>query len=116
MQHGKLVRDRIPEIIEASGRTARVRVLQGDQLFNALLDKLHEESDELRTAPVDDRVEELADILEVVHALAAYVGTDSATLQRVADAKRRQRGGFTRGLWLLPETSSSESERHRHAR
>ncbi|KUI17404.1 hypothetical protein AU191_08840 [Mycolicibacterium acapulense] len=102
-QHGKLVRDRIPEIIEASGRTARVRMLQGDELFNALLAKLHEESDELRTAPIDDRVEELADILEVVYALAAYVGVDNASLRRVADAKRKQRGGFTRGLWLLTQ-------------
>lgn len=103
--HGKLVRDRIPDIISATGRTPNVRVLTHPEIFDALLAKLQEESDELRRAPEDARLEELADILEVVYTLAENVGADAAELNRVANAKRQQRGGFTRGVWLI---SSSE--------
>ena len=47
---GKLVRDRIPAIIEASGRVATVRVLGDEDYDVALFDKLIEEVDELRDA------------------------------------------------------------------
>jgi predicted house-cleaning noncanonical NTP pyrophosphatase (MazG superfamily) len=98
---GKLVRDRIPEIIRSTGRTPEVQVLQGDELVAALMSKLEEETAELRTAQRAERVEELADILEVVHALAGRFGIDVAGLQRAADAKRAERGGFDGGIWLV---------------
>ena len=100
MEHGKLVRDRIPEIIRSSGRTPRVEVLNGDDLVDALLSKLEEEVRELRTASPPDRVEELADIFEVVQTLAVKFGIDMAGLLGVAEAKRAERGGFDAGFWL----------------
>ncbi|WP_189239026.1 nucleoside triphosphate pyrophosphohydrolase [Planomonospora parontospora] len=48
--HGKLIRDRIPEIIEAAGRTATVRVLDEAELASALTAKLAEKAEELRQA------------------------------------------------------------------
>jgi len=60
--HGKLVRDRIPEIIEAAGKTATVRVLDEAELIPALISKLAEEAEELRHAEPDDRLGELASV------------------------------------------------------
>jgi predicted house-cleaning noncanonical NTP pyrophosphatase (MazG superfamily) len=101
VQQGKLVRDRIPEIIRSTGRTPEVRVLEGDELLMALFSKLEEEAHELRTAPRAERIEELADILEVIHTLARKFGLDMAELERADDAKRAERGGFDGGLWLV---------------
>jgi predicted house-cleaning noncanonical NTP pyrophosphatase (MazG superfamily) len=52
-------------------------------------------------APQAERIEELADILEVVHALAGKFGIDMAELGRAADVKRAERAGFNGGLWLV---------------
>lgn len=103
VQQGKLVRDRIPEIIRSTGRIPTVRPLQGEELIEALLWKLVEESSELRAASPTERIEELADIFEVVQALARNLGVDMAGLARAADAKRAERGGFDSGLWLLSQ-------------
>jgi predicted house-cleaning noncanonical NTP pyrophosphatase (MazG superfamily) len=78
---GKLVRDRIPEIIRSTGRTPEVRVLDDAELLEALLTKLEEETVELRSALHQDRVEELVDILQVVRALAAHFGIDMGALE-----------------------------------
>jgi predicted house-cleaning noncanonical NTP pyrophosphatase (MazG superfamily) len=79
---GKLVPDRVPEIIRSTRRTAEVRVLNGDELLEALLAKLEEETDELRTAPVGERIDELADVLEVVRALAGKFGIEDGPRAR----------------------------------
>ena len=64
---GKLVRDRIPEIIEAAGGQATARLLDQAERLPALLAKLQEESDELRAAASPAvQSEELADVLEVL--------------------------------------------------
>lgn len=101
--HGKLVRDRIPEIIRSTGRSPEVRVLDGEELVEALLSKLEEETCELRAASATQRVEELADIYEVLLALARNFGIDMNGLVRVAEAKRAERGGFDSGLWLVSD-------------
>ena len=97
---GKLVRDRIPEIIAAAGRQPVVRRLGRAELRPALLAKLAEESAELAAAEGDDVVGELADVLEVVRALAAEAGVDWATVEEAASAKATERGAFRQG-WLL---------------
>jgi predicted house-cleaning noncanonical NTP pyrophosphatase (MazG superfamily) len=103
VQHGKLVRDRIPDIIRSTGRIPEIRALKGDELVEALLSKLEEETLELRAASPSERIEELADILEVVEALAGKFGIDMAAVERAADAKRAERGGFDGGLWLVSQ-------------
>ncbi|WP_248959984.1 nucleoside triphosphate pyrophosphohydrolase [Sphaerisporangium perillae] len=80
--YGKLVRDRIPEIIEADGRTAKVRVLDESELVSALTAKLAEEAEELRQAEPDDRLGELADIYEVLAALAGTLGSPTSRSRR----------------------------------
>jgi predicted house-cleaning noncanonical NTP pyrophosphatase (MazG superfamily) len=98
---GKLVRDKIPEIIRRSGRTPRVTTLDEQAYRTALYDKLREEAAELRVARRREEViDELADLLEVVVALAA---THDVTLDAIIEAARRKRadrGGFEMRLWL----------------
>lgn len=85
---GKLVRDRIPEIIRASGRRPRVTTLAADAYRAALHDKLREEVDELIAATATDAViEEAADVLEVLRAITAQRGLTLAEI----DAARRKR-------------------------
>ena len=98
---GKLVRDRIPEIVAAAGQSAPKRVLTADQRLPALMDKLHEEATELSEAQtVEARTEELADVFEVLRAIAAESGLDWSDIDAVAEAKREDRGGFARGYWM----------------
>lgn len=98
---GKLVRDRIPEIVRASGRDPLVRQLDRDHRLPALLDKLQEEVDELRAAAtVTDRTEEIADVFEVLAAIAADLGLAWSAVEAVATTKREERGGFYDGLWM----------------
>ncbi len=97
----KLVRDRIPELIEASGRSAVTRTVSEDDLRVALLAKLREETAELTAAPPEDLLEELADVLEVVRSLASVLGIRWSDVIGAADRKLDERGGFDRGLVLV---------------
>jgi predicted house-cleaning noncanonical NTP pyrophosphatase (MazG superfamily) len=96
---GKLVRDLIPEIIEAEGRAPAVRQLSGEEYERALLDKLVEEVEELRDATPSERLTEAADVYEVLVTLVGLTGSTPDDLVAAADGKRRERGGFTRRLW-----------------
>ena len=95
---GKLVRDRIPEIIRQGGGSPEVTVLTSEELLTALMDKLLEEAHELRGANPRSRVEEMADVLEVVQALLSHL--DSEQVIQVQTEKLRERGGFEKGFFL----------------
>ncbi|MCV7316151.1 nucleoside triphosphate pyrophosphohydrolase [Mycolicibacillus parakoreensis] len=98
---GKLVRDTIPELIAASGRTPTVRVLEAGAYRAALCDKLDEEAAEVRAATTTaGLLEELADVLEVLTALAEHHDACLADIITWAASKRARRGGFSRRLWL----------------
>ena len=97
---GKLVRDRIPEIIIASGRTAQTRVMGEDEYRRELLTKLVEEAREALEAEPDDLREELADVWEVLDATAAANGISLRDIQTTAERKRSERGGFEQRLYL----------------
>jgi predicted house-cleaning noncanonical NTP pyrophosphatase (MazG superfamily) len=106
---GKLVRDRIPEIIRAEGRTADTRLLDDGAYRDALLEKLVEEAHELRSAPKESALDEAADVYEVLLALAAHDGWALRDVASHAAGKRRQRGGFDNRVYL--ESSSAETIR-----
>jgi predicted house-cleaning noncanonical NTP pyrophosphatase (MazG superfamily) len=95
--HNKLVRDRIPEIIEADGGRPIVRVLDEEDYRAALLTKLGEETAEYRA---EGHALELVDILEVVYALAAVHGLSIEQIGEQRRVKRAERGGFERRLFL----------------
>jgi predicted house-cleaning noncanonical NTP pyrophosphatase (MazG superfamily) len=83
----KLVRDRIPEIIQADGRHTVTRVLDEAAYRQALLDKLVEEAGEAACASTADLPGELADVLEMLRALTAAAGMSWETLLTLADDK-----------------------------
>ncbi len=98
---GKLVRDKIPDIIRASGRTPHVRTLSTAEYRIALLDKLPEEVAELIAAATRDAViDEAADVLEVLATIAAEHGATLDSIVDVAQSKRAEREGFDMRLWL----------------
>jgi len=95
--YNKLVRDRIPEIIAAQGRTCDVRTLDPQEYLDALTQKLGEELAEYRES---GEMAELADLLEVIYALAAARGTSPDELEAIRRQKQAERGGFDRRLFL----------------
>ncbi|MEZ0164814.1 nucleoside triphosphate pyrophosphohydrolase [Kineococcus sp. LSe6-4] len=98
---GKLVRDRIPEVIRANGEDPVVRVLSEDAFPGALLDKAVEEALELRAATgAEERLAEAADVYEVLVAVARLCGTTIEEVAHRADRKRAERGGFDGRVWL----------------
>ena len=98
--YNKLIRDRIPEIIEADGHRAVTRVLRGEDYRAALLAKLVEEAREAENAPDDELAGELADVWEVFQALMATLPLTRHELDALAAAKRDKRGGFDGRIFL----------------
>ncbi|QKS69846.1 nucleoside triphosphate pyrophosphohydrolase [Paenalkalicoccus suaedae] len=100
--YNKLVRDGIPGIVEATGKRAVTRVLDEAEYEHALIEKLHEEVEELRGAGSDhDRIEEMADILELIHTYATRVGADLSEIEAVRKKKTEERGGFRERVFLI---------------
>ena len=95
--HNKLVRDRIPEIIEASGRTCVAVTLPDDAYIRALDAKLNEELAEYQQSK---SLEELADLLEVMGAVVKARGYTWDDLTRVRKEKRAVRGAFDKRIFL----------------
>ena len=112
VNHNKLIRDRIPEIIEAAGHHAATHVLDGPEYRTALLAKLVEEATEAQSASRADLPDELADIWEVLHALLSTLPMTSVELETLAATKRGARGGFARRIFL-EYTEQNDSTSHR---
>lgn len=98
----KLVRDHVPDLLRAQGQTARTGQATGKDLMSWTLQKLSEETAEVRMDPC---VEELADVLEVLHALAALLGVSWECVERERAEKEATRGGF-RGGTILEQVRS----------
>lgn len=98
MGQSKLVRDKIPQIIRAKSLEPVIYVADPDEYATRLRDKLTEEVAEFLASDSDP--EELADVLEVVYALAALTGTDQEQLEKLRASKADERGGFAdRIIW-----------------
>ena len=97
-QYHKLVRDRIPEMIEATGKTCRTEVLDNKTYLQLLDEKLNEELAEYQESK---SMEELADLLEVMEAVVAARGYTWEQLQAAKDEKKAARGGFAEKILLL---------------
>jgi len=96
--YNKLVRDRIPEIIESSGRSCTTEILSKDNYILMLEAKLDEELAEYHQ---DQTVEELADLLEVIRSLAVARGCSLAELESIRAEKAQKRGGFEKRICLI---------------
>lgn len=91
MVYNKLVRDKIPQIIAASGKKCVTEVLQEDAYLQKLDEKLSEELAEYQESK---SLEELADLLEVMAAVVKARGYSWEELERIRVRKREKRGGF----------------------
>lgn len=98
--HNKLVRDRIPEIIEKENRKAITRVLDSQDYTRELNNKLLEECNEVLATSGSDKVDELADVLEVVCAIGSVEGVTLEEIIKRAEIKRAERGGFSKRIFL----------------
>ena len=94
----RLVRDKIPEIMEKQGKKAHFRQAGNDEKEELVKKKFFEEIEEYFYSK---EKEELADILELVHAVAEKEGIDFSELERLRAEKTRERGSFKK--WLVLE-------------
>ena len=93
----KLVRDRIPEIIEQSGKTCICSVLTDEEYLKLLDEKLDEELAEYQESK---SMEELADLLEVMRAVALARGSSLEEVEEIRRLKADRRGGFEKKILL----------------
>lgn len=93
----KLIRDRIPEIIEQSGKSCVVSDLADEEYLRMIDEKLNEELAEYHA---DGSIEELADLLEVIYAAAKARGYTIEQLEAIRAEKVRQRGAFDKRILL----------------
>ena len=90
---GKLVRDKIPQLIRSTGAEPSIRVARPAEYSRLLRDKLTEEVREFLDS--GDDLSELADIVEVVLALACDLGYSPDHLEELRIRKAAERGSFT---------------------
>ena len=98
----KLVRDKIPEIIQKNDGTLPSFYIASEEEFHLALDtKLDEEIMELHNAPDNkSAAEEIADIMEVLLTLANSRGYSPEQIETIRIEKREKRGGFEKRIIL----------------
>lgn len=95
--YNKLVRDNIPDIIKASGKTAVTEILSDSKYVKALDKKLSEELAEYQESK---DIEELADLQEVIYAIIKAKGISVAEFEKIRINKADKRGGFEKRILL----------------
>ena len=105
MKYNKLIRDKIPTIIQEAGNQCVIRKMNKDEYYDALNRKLREE---LKEYEASHKIEELADMLEVIYAIAKHRGLSKEDMSAVMEKKRLKNGGFDEQWMLLKVT------KHRH--
>lgn len=100
--YNKLVRDRIPTIIEQAGKTFTTRILGDEEYRKELQKKAFEELEEYVQAETGEAaLEELADVLEIIHALAECHGASIEQVEQIRAKKAEKRGGFRDKIFLI---------------
>lgn len=91
MKYNKLVRDKIPEYICKKGGNPITHIADNAEYWQKLKDKLLEEIEEFKK---DENIEEFADLLEVIDAIAEYKKFDRDEVERIKNKKADERGKF----------------------
>ncbi|WP_391117808.1 phosphoribosyl-ATP pyrophosphohydrolase [Psychrobacillus sp. L3] len=100
--YNKLVRDLIPQVIEKSEGKFTTRILDKSEHLTEIKNKLHEEVKEFQESENRlDALEELADILELIHAALPIHEATYDELEKIRIAKKEKRGGFEEGIFLI---------------
>lgn len=98
--YNKLVRDNIPKIIEEKNETPIIRILNDAEYKEALEKKLYEEYKEVLETNESDRVEELADMLEVIKSLASLENKSLDDVISLMNSKSEKRDSFKERIFL----------------
>jgi len=104
MNYNKAIRDKIPQIIEESGRSCNVKTLSDDEFLIEIEKKLSEEITEYQK---DRDPAELADILEVIYKVAQLRGITKEKLEEIRLKKVQERGSFEKNLFLISTDDNS---------
>jgi len=104
-RYGKLVRDKVPEIIRGNSNIPNIRIMDKDEYRRELLYKLIEESEEVRRAGYNqdnnfELIEKLADLSEVFDATLTEFDISKKTIKLVQDKYCKERGGFDKKIFL----------------
>lgn len=99
--YNKLIRDKIPQIIESNGKKASIKVLNDAEYRTELDAKLTEELAEYQNADESSKVEELADLVELIYAILDNKGVSIDEFEKIRLAKQEKRGGFKERLYLI---------------
>ena len=103
--HNKLVRDNMKQIILDAGRKPIMKILNHEEYITELRKKSQEELQEYLTAETNEEaLEELADLLEVIHALAKVHGSSIEEVEKLRVEKAAKRGGFSDKVFLIEVT------------
>lgn len=97
MKHNKLVRDKIPELIKEQGGNPVIQIAEDTEYWEKLKEKLLEEFAEFKE---DESIEEFADMLEVIEAIAKYKGFDKGEVENIRSKKAEERGKFEKRVIL----------------
>jgi predicted house-cleaning noncanonical NTP pyrophosphatase (MazG superfamily) len=97
MRYDKLVRDRIPDIIEAKGGKCLTHIAGDAEYRTKLYEKLCEETEELIR---DQTIGEVVDVLEVLDAIVSLEGFSAEEVATVKRRKLEDRGGFEKRIIL----------------
>ena len=94
----KVIRDKIPEIIQKDGYTCNIQTLSDEKFLLEIEKKLSEEVTEYQN---DKTPEELTDILEVIYRIAQLKGISKEELEKIRVKKLQDKGGFEMNLFLI---------------
>ena len=103
IEYNKLVRDKIPQIIEEDNKKCSVRILDDQEYLRMVDAKLDEELAEYHK---DQNIEELADLLEVIYAATKARGYNVEDLERIRKKKADKRGAFDKKIFLETVTEN----------
>lgn len=103
--YNKLVRDRIPEIIEKDSKVPITRILNDDEYISELNKKLEEEVKEYLE---ENKIEELADIVEVIYGILNSKNVSIEEFEKVRKNKVEKRGAFLKRIFLEKELDKNE--------
>lgn len=104
--YNKLVRDKIPAVISEAGKTCETDFLDDNTYLKELNVKLKEELEEFKSASQDEVAGEIADVIEVLYAIAATKGFSEEDIERIRIQKKDKRGGFKDKVFLKTVTEN----------